>query len=582
MMKARKFGTIAALGGSTAALAMLTGLAGARADDLQVNQQLLDTRIDQLAAVGLQPGAGAVFSVDQNAAAGAAAVAGSFPRSILIPGTDTSVKLYGQITEVLDYYMTGGNPDQGTPWNTTVGDNGQAQSIPVLVNTGGIAGADIPGSTQVPTAASAATQLANEIARARSNGIFGQSPRESKFGIETRTPTPFGEARTVFEFDWAGSTSFAPGGTDPQSVSDNILPRLRYAYGTLGGLLAGQATSNFSDPDANAETLDFGGNVGEPGHVRIPQVRYTMPAWWGASLSVSAEVPETIIATPVGVEASDGGVVPTLTTSCTGGAPPGLAGSGGAASATSAGSVTCSTTLLTAGSTPTDVAKTTAPDFTLAYYIPQPWGHLDLSAVLRPGLDVDDGRFFARDYIGYGGHVGLDYKPGWFGWVKDDFTVHFEGGDMIGPFVNSSTNFDLATNYGLPGTSASNIPATNGQVGTYGGFNGPTTAAAASQIIFKPTQELGAEVGYQHWWLDNLRSNINAGFNAHYGIPIALVGQSQASAINKEIITSHANLIWNPVSSVDLGLEYVWGQRTVLNNGHATMNVLISKLAFRF
>jgi hypothetical protein len=38
MMKARKLGTIAALGGSTAALAMLTGLAGARADDLQLNQ----------------------------------------------------------------------------------------------------------------------------------------------------------------------------------------------------------------------------------------------------------------------------------------------------------------------------------------------------------------------------------------------------------------------------------------------------------------------------------------------------------------------------------------------------------------
>jgi hypothetical protein len=30
--------TIAALGGSTAALAMLTGIAGVRADDLQLNQ----------------------------------------------------------------------------------------------------------------------------------------------------------------------------------------------------------------------------------------------------------------------------------------------------------------------------------------------------------------------------------------------------------------------------------------------------------------------------------------------------------------------------------------------------------------
>ena len=125
MMKGRKIGTIAALGTSTAALAMLTGLAGARADelsDLRLNQQLLSQRIDQLAAVGLQPGAGAVFSVDTNPAASAPATAGSFPRSILIPGTDTSLKVYGQITEVLDYWMSGGNPN-ASPQN----DHGRRQ-----------------------------------------------------------------------------------------------------------------------------------------------------------------------------------------------------------------------------------------------------------------------------------------------------------------------------------------------------------------------------------------------------------------------------------------------------------------------
>jgi Porin subfamily len=550
MMRGRKLGTIAALGGSTAALAMLTGLAGARADDLQINQQLLNTRVDQLAAVGQQPGAGAQFSIDQNPAMGSAVTAGSFPRSILIPGTDTSIKIYGQITEVLDYFMSGGNPNV-SPQSTTIGDNGQVQSIPLRGTT---------GST-------------------RGNGIFSQTARESKIGFESRTPTPFGEARTVFEFDWAGSTTFAPGGTDPTSVSDNLIPRLRYAYGTLGGLLAGQATSNFSDPDANAETLDFGGNVGEPGHVRIPQVRYTMPAWWGASFSVSAETPDTIVATPNGVEASDAGVVPILTTTCPSGAP------GSLSTATSS---TCTTSLLTSGNTVLNVAKSTAPDFTAAYYLPQPWGHFDVSAVLRPGIDVTDGRFFSHSYVGYGGHVGLDFKPGWMGWAKDDFLLHFTIGDTIGPYLNSSTNFDLATNYGASSTTT--------LLGTYGGVNAPTTAAAASLIRFKPTQEMGAEIGYQHWWLDNLRSNINGGFNAHYGIPISLVNATggpggggvapssggQAAAINKQLITAHANIIWNPVSFVDIGLEYVWGQRTVLNNQTATMNVLISKLAFRF
>src|SRR6516164_7432594 len=119
--------TIAALGGGTAALAMLTGLAGARADDLQLNQQLLNTRVDQLAAVGLAPDQ---FGVSQNPAAGSPVVAGSFPRSILIPGTDTSLKVYGQITEVLDYWLSGGGSAvNSSPQTTTVGINGAVQGI---------------------------------------------------------------------------------------------------------------------------------------------------------------------------------------------------------------------------------------------------------------------------------------------------------------------------------------------------------------------------------------------------------------------------------------------------------------------
>jgi Porin subfamily/DcaP outer membrane protein len=535
MMKGRKIATIAALGTSTAALAMLTGLAGARADelsDLRLNQQLLSQRIDQLAATGLYPD---VFSVNTNPAASAPATAGSFPRSILIPGTDTSLKVYGQITEVLDYWMSGGPPNS-SPQTTTVGDNGQVQAAP-LNNAG--------------------------PAKARSNGVFSQSPKESKIGFETRTPTPLGEVRTVFEFDWAGSTSFAPGGTNPTSVSDNIIPRLRYAYGTLGGFLAGQATSNFSDPDANAETLDFGGNVGEPGHVRIPQVRYTIPLTIG-SFSVSAETPETDIATPGGIMGSDAGVIPTITTA--------------APACTIAGVViTCTapaSTLLASGQLPLNVAKATAPDFTAAWYLPQSWGHLDISAVIRPGLDVTDGKFFARDFIGYGGHFGMDFKPGWFGWAKDDFTAHFTLGEALGSYLNSSGNFALATNYGTPGG--------------YGAFGGPATAAAAAAILVKPTFEWGSELGYQHWWADNLRSNINAGINIHQipggavASPSNLIGAAQSGALNKELLTFHTNLIWSPVSMVDVGIEYMWGQRTTVNNLHGTENALISKFAFRF
>jgi hypothetical protein len=206
--------------------------------------------------------------------------------------------------------------------------------------------------------------------------------------------------------------------------------------------------------------------------------------------------------------------------------------------------------------------------------------------VLLPGLDVTDGKYFSKQFVGYGGHVGLSFKPGWFGWAKDTFTLQFVGGDSIGSYLNNSTQFNLATNYGAPSTSAT-VP------GTYGGFNGPTSALAASRIIVKPTEQIGGNASYQHWWLDNLRSNISAGINAHNGIPISLVNANgtaagaahtggQANTMNKNLMSAHANLIWNPVSFMDVGVEYMWGQRTVLNNNHATMNALISEFKFRF
>jgi hypothetical protein len=207
--------------------------------------------------------------------------------------------------------------------------------------------------------------------------------------------------------------------------------------------------------------------------------------------------------------------------------------------------------------------------------------------VLRPGIDVTDGRFFDHQYIGYGGHFGIDIKPGWFGWVKDDIAFHVVGGQGLGLYLNSSTNFALETNFGA--------------AGAYGSFNGPTTAAAASVIVVKPTTEIGGEIAYQHWWTDNLRSNLNAGINFNNinanivnnvgffnGATAATFGTNatyaagQAAAMNKELVTGHANLIWNPVSFVDIGIEYMWGYRQVVNGSNATMNVLISKLAFRF
>jgi hypothetical protein len=298
----------------------------------------------------------------------------------------------------------------------------------------------------------------------------------------------------------------------------------------LGGWLAGQANSNFADPDANAETIDFGGNVGEPGRVRVAQLRYTMPlSWaWGGALSFSAENPEVEVFTRNGICGSDAGV----SSACV---SPGLGQVGGAA---------------LGALNNVNPAKQIAPALTAALYIPQPWGHFDLSAVLRPDLGLADGTYYSKNFIGGGGHIGFDIKPGWFT-PKDDFTFHFTGGTGLGAYLNSSTNAAIETNF---------INATTGPTGPCVAGAAATTAnCVASKLI----DSIGAEAGYQHWWSDNLHSTFSYGINREFGLNATYLGATTAAAANRELQTAHANLVWNPVSFVTIGIEYMWGQRSV-------------------
>jgi hypothetical protein len=517
----------------------------ARADelsDLRANQQLLQQRLDQVAQAMVP---GNLFGVGgPPGPTNVQMMGGSFPRSFLIPGTDTSIRVGGEAREVLSYWFNGGNPN-ASPQSGTIGETGQAESIPVSIGNG------------------VAIGNGQAVARARSTSIFNQTPYESKMNVETRTPTAWGEARTFIEFDFSGSTGFSPGGANPLNVSDSLVPRLRYAYGTLGGVLAGQANSNFADPDANGEAIDFGGNAGEPGVVRIPQVRYTLPltAWsLPGAFSVSAETPSTEAVTGFGMLSSDSGAVSSSVAATT-------TGAGNAAASIVNNAVTSVTPVVSSPNV--NPTKATTPDLTAAWYIPQAWGHVDFGGVIRPGLEFDDGLFVNRSYVGWGVHFGGDVKPGWFGMPKDDIIWHFVYGDGIGRYLNASTNFALLSNY--PAAAA------------------PATAAQAASVIVTPTVEWGGEIGYQHWWAPNLRSNINAGINYHE-INSRLAGCTVVGAktdagncnLNKEILTAHANLIWNPVPFVDVGIEYVYGHRVVLGNLKGDENVLTSKFGVKF
>ena len=165
-------GRLAAIGGLTAATALLTGLGPVRADelaDLRANQQLLQQRIDQLAAAQTQTaalfppgsaGGGGTIPLGYKAAPGAPSLGGSFPRSFLIPGTDTSIRVGGFVDFTTLYFINGGGNVNGSNYGSNSGQNGTLPGLPL---TGGF----VPGA---PGGGFVASQ--NNVHPSRNNGIW--------------------------------------------------------------------------------------------------------------------------------------------------------------------------------------------------------------------------------------------------------------------------------------------------------------------------------------------------------------------------------------------------------------------------
>ncbi|HJU15392.1 MAG TPA: DcaP family trimeric outer membrane transporter [Stellaceae bacterium] len=535
MTTIRRIGAVAALGGMVAAVALLTGLPGARADDLsqlRANQQLLQQRLDQLeqqAALGAAP-----------VPPGAPSLAGSFPRSFLIPGTNTSLQIGGYVNLDAVYFSQGASP------------NGSSAAAPPLEGAPVVAGTTLhqtgPGALTAPPF----------NARTR-NRYFAMSANESRFFIETRTPTAWGQARTHLELDMFGCAG--SGGITCSNLNNSTngnVPRLRLAYGTLGPFLAGQDFGPTLFLEASPTLFDFGGDVGILGPGRGPQIRYTGQLPYGFSYIVAAYNPVTGTFTPTGALENDSagtGISGTNT------APTGLA---------------------------INPTRSRYPDGNFALRVERPWGSAQFGAVVRD-LNLDDGRFINKDYIGYGAGFGVHVIPGWLGFKRDNFGFNMFGGDGLGHYTSptgtaTNTWLGLATNFGGPA------------VGGYGTCNANTPAclaidskANAARVIAKTIPSWGFEANYQHWWgfASGLRSTISGGI-MHQDIPTTLIGSpdslpnGNAINYNKELITAHVNIIWSPVAFIDTGFEYTYGHRHTIYNQTGNLSAFDYTFRVRF
>ncbi|TDR50890.1 hypothetical protein DFP85_12155 [Halomonas ventosae] len=106
------------------------------------------------------------------------------------------------------------------------------------------------------------------------DGHFNMHAYQSRIGFQTTTPVSGSDLVTRIEGDFYGK-------------NNNF--RLRHAYGSWDGILAGQTWTNFYGFVAGTPTIDFRGPPGVANQARQPQLRYT-----AGNFSMSIEDPDTL------------------------------------------------------------------------------------------------------------------------------------------------------------------------------------------------------------------------------------------------------------------------------------------------
>ena len=276
---------------------------------------------------------------------------GEFPGSFKLPGTNTSLGFHGYAKLDIIHDL-----------NAFQGDSVSFPGIPL-----------------------------DGTAAARRQGATRLHARQSRFNIETRTPTEYGTLRTLIEGDFFGA-----GGTEFTSNSSAF--RIRHAYGELGPVLGGQTWSNFMDPQSSPESIDFNGPPGQI-FIRQGQLRYTQPLFISSRISFAVENPEGDFFAR------------------------GNAGNPPATGAAAIGS-------------PSN-ALNEVPDFTAQFLTNRPWGHVAFSALARQ----IQANTHAKDF-GYG--LSLTWKVNTFG--KDQVYGQVNGGTGIGRYLNDGVGSGAAFN----------------------------------------------------------------------------------------------------------------------------------------
>jgi len=190
---------------------------------------------------------------------------------------------------------------------------------------------------------------------------------------------------------------------------------------------------------------------------------------------------------------------------------------------------------------------------------PREWGHLQAAVVLRniAGAPTDDPASVKSTFgwgLSFGGHN--RFKK----WSQqDNFTYQFNIGQGIGRYIND--------------------------LDSVGGMDAVFDPEGDLKVI----PALGAYVAYQHYWkrdpttffgstglLRDLRSTMVLGYTQVNNYDFQ---EDDAYRRTKRVTL---NLIWSPITSIDLGFEFLWGERMNKNGerGNASQFQLVGTFFF--
>ncbi|MFD1297823.1 DcaP family trimeric outer membrane transporter [Lysobacter gummosus] len=178
------------------------------------------------------------------------------------------------------------------------------------------------------------------------------------------------------------------------------------------------------------------------------------------------------------------------------------------------------------------------PDITGRYTAKGDWGHFSVGALARQ-LKYQSGR--ANDSnTGYGVSVSGKWNLG----ASDDLRYMVTAGSGIGRYVGLALNNDAV----LDGAGdLENIDLISGFV------------------------------GWRHVFSPKLRGNVFYS-RAEYDNKTALTGLG----ITKSAQSAHLNLIYTPIPKLDIGAEYIWGQREIETGDKGELNRLQTHVKYSF